>query len=435
MRNAFAVLCTSLLLFCLPGAVLADDGKETEPAKERRGLVGGLLNQVKSTVDETLTSTGQLVEETVKFTGDTVDRTAKFTEDTVKTVTKPSGKRPVKEIVENTTNFVGETVESTVPVVEKTTETVQKVTEEAVKVTKPLPKVPVVTPVVDKTTATVTDLTGKVTETADETVGTVVETVTKPLKKPSAEKPTVRPDEPSAEEGAPAPSVPGKPDQPAKPDQPSTPAEPPTVKPDEKPQNGRPVKPEAPETGKPVLPESPGADEKAEEIIPAIPLEKPQKAPAADATNNAVSSVEGTETADSRTDVEQSRDYNTDAAADQVLPLAESFSMESSGQAVKAEERVVQSDEVTTAAVPLKPETSAKWKPAVEWVTGSSSVSITPSVSVSAGGGVHAIPADDWQIAVDNIRQKWYVEDIIGTLQWVHSPPGQPPQSSPFLYV
>ncbi|GEM_PF-5651370 len=433
MRHVVAVLCTSLLLFCLPGAVMADDGEEKEPAKERKGLVGGLLNQVKSTVDQTLTSTGQLVEETVKFTGDTVDRTVTFTEDTVKTVTKPSGKRPVKEILENTTNLVGETVESTVPVVEKTTETVQKITEEAVKVTKPLPEVPVVTPVVDKTTETVTGLTGKVTETADETVGAVVETVAKPLKKPAPEKPSVEEETPSAE--VPEPSVPGNSDQPAKPERPSAPAEQPVVKPEEKPQNGGADKPEA---SKPSRPESSEPSDGLEMIIPAIPLEKPEKTPAVSRTDNDLSTDEdGAADADS-TDVTELRDHAAEAPADQVMPLAESFLMDTSGQAAPSEKQTVtakQSQEISTSAIPLKPGSSTTWKPAVEWVTGSSSISISPSVSVSAGGGISAVPADDWQMAVESIRQKWYLEDIVGALQWTHAPPGQPPQSAPFLYV
>ena len=417
MRNFIVVLCTSLFLIVMPSVGYANETPQDRPEdKPKRGLVGGLLNQVKNTVDKTVKSTGELVDETVKFTGDTVERTVDLTTETVNTVVDPKQKKPVKTIVEKTTNFVGETVEKTVPVVEQTTETVQTVTNETVKVTKPLPKVPVVTPVVDKTAETVDKATAQVKKTVDETAGTVAETVSKPLQKqpvtntPSVSGEKINQDlskDPSGEQM----------EQPSRPDV----------------------------TEKPHEEQFPAADENQSEIPGGtrpsqekLPEQKPEtgnetKSPA---KNNVKDDSAISKEPSVSTEIEQVSTYSTQG----VKPIEEKFTMArkalQEGKQLKVSSKKSESMKTTSNdAYPLKPSGKSSWISNVQLITGSSSISV-PAPSISSGmSGIGAVVSDGWLMKAEITRQKWYLEDIIGTLQWSHAPPGQPPQSTPFLYV
>ncbi|WOV84898.1 hypothetical protein PGH26_02950 [Sporosarcina jeotgali] len=416
MRNFIVVLCTSLFLMVMPSVGYANETPQDQPEdKPKRGLVGGLLNQVKNTVDKTVKSTGELVDETVKFTGDTVERTVELTTGTVNTVVDPKQK-PVKTIVENTTNFVGETVEKTVPVVEQTTKTVQTVTNETVKVTKPLPKVPVVTPVVDKTAETVDKATAQVKKTVDETAGTVAETVSKPLQKQPATNTL--------------PAVGEKPNQDLSSDSSGGQME----------QPSRPIV-----TEKPRQEQFPAAEENQSEIPGGtrpsqekLPEQKPEadnetKSPA---KNNVKSDSAISKDPAVSAEITQVNTYSTQG----VKPIEEKFTVERKALQEGKQQKVSSNKSETRKtssndAYPLKPSGKSSWISNVQLITGSSSISV-PAPSISSGiSGVGAVISDDWLMKAEITRQKWYLEDIIGTLQWSHAPPGQPPQSTPFLYV
>ncbi|REB08702.1 hypothetical protein DVB69_06120 [Sporosarcina sp. BI001-red] len=403
MRNFIVVFCTSILLFLLPAVVLANENQKDQK-EEKRGLVGGLLHQAKDTVDKTVKSTGDLANETVKFTGDTVERTVDFTSGTVNTLADPNQKRPVKSVVENTTNFVGETMESTVPVVGQTTKTVQTVTNETVKVTKTLPKVPVVTQVVDKTTETVNKTTEQVKETVDKTVGAVTETVSKPLKKqPVNETPSVVEVKPT-EQPSQKPSV-EQPKRPAVIEKPREEQDPVADgNPSEIPSSGKRLEAK-PENDN--IKRSPVKENIEEDLIVSI------------------EQVVSKET-------EQSSTYSVQG----VKRIEEQFTMERKDKQTETSSTNSKAmNNNSNQAFPLKPSNRSSWMSDVQLITGSSSIRVSAS-SVSSGiSGIGAVLADDWLMKTEIIRQKWYSEDILGTLQWSHAPPGQPPQSTPFLYV
>ncbi|WP_191691541.1 hypothetical protein [Sporosarcina gallistercoris] len=410
MRNFIAVLCTSVFLIVLPTAVHANENPEIQKEeKAKKGLVGGLLQQVKGTVDKTVKSTGELVEETVKFTGDTVDRTVNFTTETVNTVADPKQKKPVKTVVENTTNFVGETVEKTVPVVEQTTKTVQTVTNETVKVTKPLPKVPVVTPVVEQTTQTVEKVTEQVKKTVDDTVGTVTETVSKPLmKKPVEGTPPVAEEKPN--QGSSQTSPTEKPDQPNVTEQPSE---------DRYPTAGE-NHAGTPEATVPSEGERPEAKPEVD-IQGESPVKESVKEDTTVSKGHAVN--------------KESEEINS-ASAQGAKPIEDQFTMERKGKRTKTPSTDSKSLEtMSSQAFPLKPSTRSSWMSDVQLVTGTSSIHLSTSSTSTGTSGFGAILADDWLMNAEIVSQKWYLEDILGILQCSHAPPGQPPQSTPFLYV
>lgn len=413
VRNFIVVLCTSFFIILLPTAVHANESPETQKEeKVKRGLVGGLLQQVKGTVDKTVKTTGDLVEETVKFTGDTVERTVNLTTDTVNTVTDPKQKRPVKAVVENTTNFVGETVEKTVPVVEQTTKTVQTVTNETVKVTKPLPKVPVVTPVVDKTTETVEKVTEQVKHTVDNTVGTVTETVSKPLKKePEKGNPQsaeVKPVEEAGQTQEPSPTLPAeKPNQQVVTGKPSQgPSSLPEVN---EPETKLPSEEKRPEA-------KPDVDRQGESVV-----HESGKGDSSDSMEVEVSHV--TERPDSQSL------QNAKAMEDQ-------FSMERNAEQTKpasTDSKTLKT--ISSQATPLEPSNGSTLMSDVQLITGASSINVSAPSTSSGISGFGAVLGDDWLMNAEIVRQKWVLEDLLGMLQCSHAPPGQPPQSTPFLYV
>ncbi|MGN7407957.1 hypothetical protein [Sporosarcina sp. SAFN-010] len=394
MRNFLVVLCTILFLLVMPGVGYANENPQDSPEeKPKRGLVGGILNQVNDTVDKTVKSTGNLVEETVKFTGNTGERTVGFTTETVNIVADPNQKKPVKAVVESTTNFVGETVEKTVPVVEQTTKTVQTVTNETVKVTKPLPKVPVVAPVVDITTETVDKATEQVKKTVDETAGTVADAVSKPLKKEPVK------DTPPVAEGKPI------------------------EKPNLEPSKGQ------------NLPKEPPSIEQVEQPSRPAVTEKPREEQFLAADKDKGDSLVSKETAADK-DKELASSHSIQGAK----PIGEQFAMErkpvlDDGQAEVPSTTRESMKTISNHAHPLKPSDRSSWISDFQLITGSSSISVT-GISITSGmSAFGAVLADDWLMKAEIVRQKWYFEDILGALQWSHAPPGQPPQSTPFLYM
>ena len=406
VRNFIMIVCTCLFVIVLPQVVHATDHEEGESEeKPKKGLVRGLVHQVKDTVEQTVQSTGDVVEETVKFTGDTVERTVNMTADTVKTVVDPKQEKPVKTIVDQTTQFVGETVESTTPVVKQTTQTVQTVTNEMVQVTKPLPKVPVVTDVVDKTTETVVGVTDQVKETVDKTVSTVTETVSKPLKKPDEDTQVVE------EKPVRQPSVDTKPiEKPS--NQPSV-----TEKPvqDNIPVVTKPVQQEKPVAEKEKVVGSTVVTEAGAEESPATPFEK----------------------ATSRDEVEAEESQKKQSySAEFVQPMSEAFTMER--KVVQDREVVLNLDKavrnLSSQAFPLRPSANQFKIANVQLITGASST-VSASSASSGMSGIGAILGEsDWMFAKSK-QHKWYLEDSIGVRQWSHAPPGQPPKFAPFLYV
>lgn len=364
----------------MPGVGHANENPQDSPEeKPKRGLVGGILNQVNDTVDKTVKSTGNLVEETVKFTGDTVERTVGFTTETVNIVADPNQKKPVKALVESTTNFVGETVEKTVPVVEQTTKTVQTVTNETVEVTKPLPKVPVVTPVVDITTETVDKATEQVKKTVDETTGTVADAVSKPLKKEPVK------DTPPGVEGNPI--------------------------------------------------ETPNQEPSMEQPSPPVVTEKPREEQFL-----VDDKVKGDSLVSKETAAGMDNELASSHSIQGVKPIVEQFAMEQKpvlddGQTEVPSTTRKSMKTISSQAHPLKASDRSSWISDVQLITGSSSISVTGPSITSGMSALGAVLADDWIMKAEIVRQKWYLEDILGALQWSHAPPGQPPQSTPFLYV
>ena len=117
---------------------------------ESSGLIGGILNQVDSTVKETTKSLSTLVDSTVNGTYKTVEDTFSFTKDVLETVAEPTQKKPISSIVNQTVELVADTVENVKPVVENTTNTVDTVTTEVVDVVEVLPDIPVVREVLEE---------------------------------------------------------------------------------------------------------------------------------------------------------------------------------------------------------------------------------------------------------------------------------------------
>lgn len=410
VRNFIVVLCTSIFLIAMPIVAHANENPESQKEeKAKKGLVGGLLQQVKGTVDKTVKSTGDLVEETAKFTGDTVERTVNFTTETVQTVVDPKQKKPIKTVVGNTTNFVGETVEKTVPVVEQTTKTVQTVTNEAVKVTKPLPKIPVVTPVVEQTTQTVEKVTEQVKKTVDDTVGTVTESVSQPLKKKPVESTP-----PVVEEQL---------------DQGSS-----RVPPIEKPNrpNG---------TNQPSEEQDPSVDEShtgtSEEHLPSV-----GKRPKVEPEVNLQGEIPGKERVTEETTA--SIGYGVNTQTDQAITTSMhgvqsiedlSAKKQKTKQVKNASADSNSLKTVSSQAFPLKSSAKTSWLSDVALATGTSSIQLSTSTTSTSTSGFGAILSDEWRMNTRTISQQWDMEDILGKLQCSHAPPGQPPQSTPFLYV
>ncbi|WP_039042363.1 hypothetical protein [Sporosarcina sp. ZBG7A] len=136
------------------------------------------------------------------------------------------------------------------------------------------------------------------------------------------------------------------------------------------------------------------------------------------------------------TEIKQVNTHSTQG----VKPIEEKFTMErkalQEGKQLKVSSKKSESTKTTSNyAYPLKPSGKNSWMSNVQLITGSSSISV-PAPSISSGmSGIGAVVSDGWLMKAEITRQKWYLEDIIGTLQWSQAPPGQPPQSTPFLYV
>ena len=141
---------------------------------ESSGLIGGILNQVDSTVKETTKSLSTLVDSTVNGTHKTVEDTFSFTKDVVETVVEPTQEKPISSIVNQTVELVGDTVENVKPVVENTTNTVNTVTTEVVEIVEVLPDIPVVKGVLEEVGSLLNGTTQTVSHTV-ETVETVIE--------------------------------------------------------------------------------------------------------------------------------------------------------------------------------------------------------------------------------------------------------------------
>lgn len=156
-----------------------------EITRESSGLIGGILNQVDSTVKETTKSLGTLVDSTVNGTYKTVEDTFSFTKDVVETVLEPTQEKPISSIVNQTVELVGDTVENVKPVVENTTNTVNTVTTEVVDVVEVLPDIPVVKEVLEE----VGLLLNGTTQTVSHTVETVIELPAQ-VKKEESSQPT-----------------------------------------------------------------------------------------------------------------------------------------------------------------------------------------------------------------------------------------------------
>ncbi|WOV88180.1 hypothetical protein QWT69_03375 [Sporosarcina oncorhynchi] len=395
------IVLTMTVLFCLV-IVSTEVVHAEENGEKRRGLLGGLLEQVGSTVDETVNAVGGLVGSVVEGVDQTVDDTVSFTTGTLETLVDPNEKKPVSKIVENTVDHVGKTVKNVEPVLKNTTQTIDTVTTEVISVTEELPEIPVVKPVVDKVGKVVGKTTGTLTETIDNTVDETVETVQElPIIIEEVEKPIIaerKPEIPQVSE----PVEHGK--APAEPANAELPV-----------QSDMPQKVEKPVKTETIEPVEQIETERIERI-----------------TENTTKQAAEQEVFDRKTEpfVEEAIAEIPNASLTQTKAPATTNvpAMKNTASMEKAK-----SFEPQLPMIPARMKFIWKENP-VTMTTSTSSIS-TASVT-SAGFTDFVQGVFNWldRQALLEGRQ-WIHSSEIMRNQWTHAPPGQPPQQTPFLHI
>lgn len=423
------IFLTVTVLFCLL-MVSADVVHAEEDGKKRRGLLSGLLEQVGSTVDETLNAVGGIVGSAVEGVDKTVDDTVSFTKETVETLVDPKEKRPVSNIVGNTVEHVGKTVENVEPILKNTTKTVETVTTEVVGVTEELPKLPVVTPVVEEVGKVVNKTSDTLTGTIDKTVDKTVETV-KDL--PATVEEVIKSDDNEAAEPEKVPAAPGEnTEKPMK--EPVASAEP-----------ERPTKPAIPQ--KPVKPEIAGPND-GQSGTPVVEQDDSALQEVGAAVSEPIAQTE-TETAESVNENSSQPAVEPEAFEQETDPSAEEAigeiptAIQTQMQTVDSGDETVDQPAVTaveqstdrTESPAIPPTTKAAWHDTpVTMTTATTSVA---TASVASGGFSDFVTGIvnwlDTQVLLEG--RKWIHSTEIMRNQWTHAPPGQPPQQTPFLQI
>ncbi|MEK3936712.1 hypothetical protein MKY41_15505 [Sporosarcina sp. FSL W7-1349] len=408
------------------GKTIGDPTSQTTLGEDVGSVVQSVTSVVESEVGTVQTVTAEatgivkefpevelvtpVVDETADFVQGTAERTLDFTTDTLREVGTPY-EQPVRNIVSSTENFVGETLESTVPVVETTTETVQTVVEDVTAVTDIAPNVPLVTSVLEETTSGLQEVVGHTREAVDETVSTAVKGVAAPLKSTGAEREPVeqmpQPEQPIVAENENADA--GQPEQKMQIDE--------LDSPDTQKATSNSGSSSIPA----VKPTEMKEVETAMEMVPAVRTEPPasiEEAPKTEIPEKVA------ETVNADADTEE-----TIEPFDAVEPTTASGN--SAGKQTEA-------SKIHPMNEPLPEGAPGERIPnfTVSVSAGSSSITLIPA---SPGGthadlGVNAMLADSlhWLLP---IKPRWNRQNERIWTQWTHAPPGQPPQTAPFLYV
>ncbi len=384
-----------------------------------------------------------IIEETVKAVDQTIEETEEYVNKTTETFVAPLSEKPVVQVVENTGKLVSETVSHIVPVIEATTESVQPVTNEVVNQVEQIQVISHVAPVVKEAVDVTVRATNQAVGLVNKTVTNVATPTEQPIKnvvKDTSDfisetvrdtlpvvKKTTEMVEAVVEDVTQVTEV--LPELPVVTPHTDIPAES-LVIPEKQ---SVPTAPEA--TKKPI---------DADKMIEQIPMEKPivhQKVQPESNNENSSNQQE-------ITDIEQS-------STEQYEEFLSSTSIQAinSKQSVKLQERVPNNfdssfrvemprsdariSEMIQEQLPLLPVDKEKKK-----VTGTSAVftstgssSITSSAAVGSSVDVSASLLQAQRMNAKLVSKRWYAESIVGKLQWIHPPPGQPPQTTPFLYV
>lgn len=426
------IFITVAVFFCMM-VVSTDIAHAEEEGKKRRGLLGGLLEQVGSTVEETVKAVGGIVESTVDGVGKTVDDTVSFTKDTVETLVDPEEKKPVSKIVDNTVKHLGKTVENVEPVLKQTTKTVDTVTTEVVGVTEELPDLPVVKPVVKEVGKVVNQTSKTVTQTVDKTVDTTVETVNglpavvEEVTKPVSQLPEV------IEEIT----------KPVKPEQ----------KP-EKPEVAEPEKPQKTETqpveeNRPVQMKKPKSSESVNQHDDSVDAKDDAALQEVDTAVSEPVIQTKPESAESDADIKTQPVDEKVSFEEETTPFAEEAIAEIPNERQAQTKTVIALTEPAAASaksaepeavakpfappVPLNTKTSWQDNP-VTMTTATTSISTTSVVNSGLADFVTGIVNWlDGQLLLEG-RQWIHMSEIMRN-QWTHAPPVQPPQQTPFLHI
>lgn len=389
MRRIFLYSSLVFCLFITPAAA----AHAQEDGGSRNGLLSGVLKKVESTVTETTESVGNVVGSAVEGVDQTVQDTVSFTKDTVETLIDPTTEQPVSKIVNRTVDFVEGTVDNVTPVVENTVETVHTTTSSVTGIVEELPEVPVVTPILDEVSTVVNKTTQTVSDTVksadvEETVEAVEEIVE------SVEQTTTNIPELLHENET-------------------------LVLPQE---DEKPTLPQ--ESEKPVVPQEdmPAVHEQAGEVSEQ-PVFESNKDNMETQNHEMVSVIDTPEVPES---TEPIVDEDTTFIANEVPH-------ETIVNPVKQVEKskVETPAEQETPTLPIQP--NKKWKGIpIAVTTGTTSVT-SPVLSHAGNADVVAGVVAGFAVLSDLTGRQWVHADEHMRIQWVHAPPGQPPQSTPFL--
>lgn len=392
MRRVFLYSSLIFCLFIIPAAVT----HAQEDGGNRNGLLSGVLKKVESTVTETTESVGNVVGSAVEGVDQTVQDTVSFSKDTVETLTDPTTEQPVSKIVNRTVDFVEGTVDNVTPVVENTVETVHTTTSGVTGIVEELPDVPVVTPILDevstvvnKTTQTVSDsVKGVDVEETLESVEEIVESV---------EQTTT--DIPELLYGNETPVPPQEDEKVALPQ----------------------------ESEKPVISQEdmPAVHEQAGEVSeqPVFELYEDNKETQNHEMVSAIDTPGVTESTEPIVDEDTTFIANEVPHEAVVDPVKQVAKVEKSKEETPAEQE--------TPTLPIQ--SNKKWEGLpIAVTTGMTSVT-SPVLSHAGNADVVAGVVAGFAVLSDLTGRQWVHSDEHMRIQWVHAPPGQPPQSTPFL--
>lgn len=376
MRRVFLYSSLVFCLFISPAAV----AHAQEDGGNGKGLMSGVLKKVESTVTETTESVGGVVGSAVEGADQTVQDAVSFTKDTVETLIDPATELPVSEIVNHTVDFVEGTVDNVAPIVENTVETVQTTTSAVTGIVEELPEVPVVTPILDEV--------GKVVNETTQTVSDSIESAEVEEAVESAEKTTEIPILPQ--------------------------------------ENEKPVVPQ--ENDKAALPhedDMPPAIEQAVEVSDQ-PIFDSHKYNKETHDHEMVSTIDISEVLEPTNPIV---DQETIFIANEVPQVAVASPMKQVAEVAKAKAETPAEQEIPTLPI----HSNTRWEGIPIAITTSTTSVTSPILPHATNADVVAGVFDGFAVLSNLTGRQWVHSDEHMRIQWVHAPPGQPPQSTPFL--
>ena len=464
------VFMTLFLIGMAPIVMHAEENEAEQEPKQRKGIISGVVDVVADTVS----SAGNVVNETVEMTGKTVQQTVEFTEDTVKSVAEPPAEKPVKQIVERTAEFVQGTVENTIPVVNQTTETVRETAGNVTEITEEVPIVSHANPVVEETVDFTSTTADRTVNLVNESVNTVTASTDKPIKRVVEDtadfiSETVNGTVPIVEETT--EMVQGIVQDVARVTEelPELPVVTPVV--DQTTELVKDtvdtVKGTTDQTVYETVDAVVGTIQKPDEIVMEKEPEFPSEVITSEKQNTEIARVPSVPLNKSNfNSKKEPDDLELEVESEDIQKEAINSSLKSDGlheaskaadlmhklyvsrQFMEQQERTpVGSNSSYKMNLPGQYEgngknlnrsvtKNVKAAPFEAFITtGSSSITTTSSSVSSSHVNISADLSSEYLVNVQLVSNRWYLESTIGKLQWVHEPPGQPPQTAPFLYV